>query len=743
MQSSPRSAEATSAPAAAPLDRRFAAAGEHHRMPLIVQVIGVVRKRKWLLLGIIAASLLLGLLATLLATPRYTASSTIEIQREERNFTNVEGAEANQNAAIDQEFYQTQYGLLQSRTLADRVAQDLRLVDDGKFFRQMGSEYASRWFEEDRPIANGSTREQRIREAGDLLIEAIRIRPERLSRLVEISFTSPDAAFSKRVVDAWGAHFIRITLERRFETTAYARKFLETRLAQLRERIDQSERQLVGYASREGIVTVPSTDSSGQVTSGSTAERPLLAEDLATLNRELTKATADRVLAESRLKGAGGTVTEALQNQGISDIRSSRAALQAQYAKLLQQFEPDYPPAQALQSQIRQLDRSIAAEEARVGRTLRETYRAARQREEQLGRQVAQLKSDVLDLRRRSIQYNIFQRDTDTNRQLYDALLQRYKEIGVAGGVGVNNISIVDVAELPRKPSSPRLLVNMLLALVAGILVGGAAVFLLEQIDEGIADPGEVTQTLGEPLLGTIPKVSETDPVGVLNDPKSSLSEAYFSLQTNLAFATNHGLPYSIAVISSRPAEGKSLTALALAKSMQRGGRKVLLIDADMRSPSVHHLIGIDGARGLSNYLAGEDEITGLIQVGANGLQAMAAGPQPPSAAELLASDRLDKLLKALRQLYDCVVIDSPPVLGLADAPLVGSKVEGCMFVAEAHATKKSVVRVALSRLRAAHANVFGVVLSKFDPKRAHYDYGYNYGYDYEYGSSIKEVGAR
>jgi capsular exopolysaccharide synthesis family protein len=188
-------------------------------------------------------------------------------------------------------------------------------------------------------------------------------------------------------------------------------------------------------------------------------------------------------------------------------------------------------------------------------------------------------------------------------------------------------------------------------------------------------------------------------------------------------------------VISSRPAEGKSLTALALAKSLHRSGRRVLLIDGDMRSPSVNYLMEIDGAYGLSNYLAGNNDITSLIQSGHDGLNAMAAGPQPPSAAELLASERLGTLLSALRADYDCVIIDSPPVLGLADAPLVGSRVEGCIFVTEAHATKKGVVKVALSRLRAARANIFGVVLSKFDPKLAHYGYGYNYGYGYSYGA--------
>ncbi|MEI9928774.1 MAG: GNVR domain-containing protein [Sphingomonas sp.] len=176
----------------------------------------------------------------------------------------------------------------------------------------------------------------------------------------------------------------------------------------------------------------------------------------------------------------------------------------------------------------------------------------------------------MLDLRRRSIQYNIFQRDVDTNRQLYDALLQRYKEIGVAGGVGVNNISVVDPAELPNRPSSPKLVLNLLLGLLAGIALGAAIAFLLEQIDEGIGDPAEVQESLDAPLLCTIPKSLGGDPVAALEDPKEALSEAYFSLQTNLAFATDHGFPHTLAVTSSRPAEGKSVTAFAIAKTLAR-----------------------------------------------------------------------------------------------------------------------------------------------------------------------------
>ncbi|HYI64433.1 MAG TPA: polysaccharide biosynthesis tyrosine autokinase [Allosphingosinicella sp.] len=717
----------------------FGRAGAGLRMPLIAQYLSIARRRKWIILGAVAGALLISLLVTLLMTPQYTASAVIEIQRESRNFTRVQGVEAEEKNVVDLEFYQTQYGLLRARSLADRVATQQRLQDNAAFFEMFGK--GEDWFEGQRLVPGASTREQRIREAGDILLDNLGISPERLSRLVMITFTSPDPAFSKRIVDAWGTHFIRATLERRFETTAHARGFLEERLVQLRARIDQSERSLVEYAAREGIVNLPAATPSLGEPGAATGERSLIADDLATLNRELGRATAERIQHESRLGSAGDTVNEALQNPAITGLRERRAELAAEYARMMVQFEPQYPPARALETQVRQLDRSIAREELRVRSTLRQTFQSSRQREQALEDRVDQLKSGVLDLRRRSIQYNILQRDVDTNRQLYDGLLQRYKEIGIAGGVGVNNISIVDQAELPEDPSSPRILLNILLGLIAGLIAGSGAALALEQIDEGLADPSEIEETLGVPLLGIIPRIATGKPLEELDDRKSMVAEAYMSVQTNLAFSTDHGIPKAIAVTSTRPAEGKSTTSSALATTLARAGRRTLLIDADMRSPSLHHFYNVENKRGLSNYLSGADDLASLIQPTSNdNMFVLSSGPSPPSAAELLSGDRLERLIAEGLKLFEHLVFDAPPIMGLADAPLLGSKVEGTIFVLESHRTKKSMARVAIARLRSANSQILGAVLTKFDAKRAYYGYGYDYGYSYGYGEPAEST---
>jgi len=700
--------------------------------PLVLQYLRIAKRWRWLLLGSITLSAIAGLVVTLLMTPQYTAAATIEIQRENDRILSVRGVEP-EGSAVDVEFYQTQYGLLRSQSLAERVAADLRLHNSPEFFEMFGADvYAERLRENRTAAAVAGQSRERIRQAGIILLRNVNVAPERLSRLVDIEFSSPDPQLSARIVNSWTQHFVETTLARRFEATSHARTFLEARLGELRQRLEQSERALVAYASRERIINLPTTTPSPNGGGTSVVERPIVAEDLAALNQELNEAIGDRMQAQSRLQVAGGSTTEALANQAISSLRTRRAELAGERARMLAQFEPEYPPARAIADQIAELDRSIAREEGRVRNTLQSAYQAAAARETSLQERVRGLQGDLMNLRGRTIQYNIYQREVDTNRQLYDALLQRYKEIGVAGGVGVNNISVVDPAEVPLSPSSPRLIINLLVSLLLGGVIGAGMALALEQIDETISDPTDVEPMLGLPLLGTIPKAGTEDVVEELEDRKSSMVEAYLSAQTRLAFTTDHGIPRTLTVTSTRPGEGKTTTAYALAQLLARAGRKVIIVDADMRSPSLHHIFGVDNERGLSNYLAGSGDLAQLIRGGLpNGLALLSAGLTPPNAAELLTGDRVRLMIKELVKKFDHVILDVPPVMGLADTPLIASLVEGTIFVIESHETKSTMARVAVSRLRDANARVLGALLTKFESKRAHYGYGYDYGYGY------------
>lgn len=699
---------------------------------IIRQFLRIAIRWRWVIVGVTVVCVLLGLIVTMLMTPQYTATASVEIAREANKVSDFQGVER-EATAFDQEFYQTQYGLLRSRALSERVATQLRLVDDPEFyerFKYTSEEPAFR-------LVNGryptSGRPERQRAAGEILRENVSISPTRLSRLVDISFTSADPTFSARVANAWSENFIQTNLERKVQATSYGRNLLERQLALQKQRLDDSQRQLVAYASAQQIINLPAQ---GTGTNGpTTVERSIVVDDLAAINATLAQATAERIQAEARAQqnGRGGASTEALRNQAINNLRQRRAELAAEYERLMVQFEPGYPTAQAIQNQIDQLDRSISREEGRVFGSVQAEYREAVQRENALQARVNELKASYLDNRRRSIQYNIYQQEVDTNRALYDGLLQRYKEVGVAGGVGVNNISVVDTADIPQSPSSPRLLINLLVSLLAGVGLGALAAFALEQMDEAIADPGEVERRLGLPLLGSVPKVADGySPRDELLDRKSDLVDAYLAINTNLGFTTEHGVPRSFSVTSTRPAEGKSTTALALATMLARAGKRTILVDGDMRSPSVHHLGGVDHDKGLSNFLAGDDNIDALTFTMRDlGFVAMSAGPIPPNAAELLTGNRLGILLDRLLEQFDHVVIDSPPVMGLADAPLIASRVEGVVYAVESHGIRSSLVKTALGRLAAANARIFGGVLTKFEARKAHYGYGYEYGYGY------------
>ena len=714
------------------------AAAPSNEIPAIRLYLRIAMRWRNVILGVVAACVLLGLITTLLMTPQYTASATIEVLRESSQVTNFQGVER-ETSVSDQEFYQTQYGLLQSRSLSERVATELRLVDDPKFYERFGVSRKEPAFQlvSGRYPAMGRGMRQRI--AGEILSAHLDIAPTRLSRLVDIRFTSSDAEFSARVVNAWSDAFIQTNLERKVQATSYGRDLLRRQLAQQKERLDESQRQLVGYASQERIINLPAQANAN----GSTSERSIVADDLASLNTALSQATAERIAAEARLSqgGRSGASSEALRNQAINTLRQRRAEYAAEYQKLMTQFEPGYPAAKALKSQIDQLDRSITSEEQRVSGSIQTDYRSALERERGLRARVEELKGDYLDLRRRSIQYNIFQQEVDTNRALYEGLLQRFKEIGVAGGVGVNNVSIVDQADVPQRPSSPRLLINLLISLLAGIGFGALVAFALEQMDEAIADPTEVERRHGLPLLGSVPRVTGMTPREALLDRKSDIVDAYLAVQTNLAFTTEHGVPRSLSVTSTRPAEGKSTTALALATMLARSGKRVILVDGDMRSPSIHQLGGVGHDNGLSNFLAGQDDIDPLtFEMTDLGFTAMSAGPIPPNAAELLTGNRLSLLIERLHERFDHVLIDSPPVMGLADAPLIASRVEGVIYAVESHGIRSTLVKTALSRLAAANAHIFGGVLTKFEARKSHdgYEYGYGYGRDAAAGKKAR-----
>lgn len=700
---------------------------DRHQESQITQYLAVALRRKWVILAFIVVAGLLAVAYTFTATPLYRATTTLQIQREGTRVVKMDDVEP-ESAAAGPEFYQTQYGLLQSRAVAQEAAKRLRLADNMEFL----TGYTGG---DERQVAN-LPRADRNELATGLIQAHTVVTPVRNSGLVEVSFEATDPAIAAKVADALAQSFILLNLQRKYDASGYARRFLEKELAKVRQKLEDSERAVVTYAGQQQLLKINrSEDAQGRTQGQSLSEM-----DLEILNKALAEAKAARLDSEARLRAARatGSSNESIADQSLGAINTTLATLEAQYQRDLATFKPDYPPMVALRKQIDSLRSSINQRSGQVARSLDASYRAAVARETALQSDVNRLKGEVLDQNRRGIQYGIFQRDADTNRALYDSLLERYKQIGVAGGIGVNNVSIVDSALVPGAPYTPNLIANLLLGIVGGFLLGLFVAFILDQLDDAIKTPTDLESALNLPLLGVVPKEDFDDPVAQISDRKSTLSEAYLAVETSLSFSTSEGVPKALAVTSANASEGKSTTSFAIAATLARLGHKVLLVDGDMRNPSVHKILGLANTSGLSEILSDNADLQESVRgTDLPNLSVLLSGPIPPNPAELLTGPKLAQLTDLALETFAHVVIDCPPVIGLSDAPLITSAIRSTVFVISANATSKKSAVSSMRRLVDARAHVIGTVLTKFQ-SQAH---GYAYNYEYNYGARKKWLG--
>lgn len=713
-----------------------------------MQYLHIIQKHWMVILAAVAVALGIGIAVTLMTQRVYEAGVTVQIDKDAPQVVDVQNLEPQDQGSYD-EFFQTQYGLIKSESLAARVVDKLGLVNEPATLRLLGMDGA--------PKGGAALNFSQKREALiQYLLSNLNVAPVQRSRLVRITFDSPDRQFSARIANAFADNFIASNLDRRFDASAYARKFLEERLAETKARLEQSERDLVGYARQQQIINLPSgggataaASGDGQQATGSPSgggSESLTATSLVALNSALSTARAERIMAEQRWRqsqatGGAGTL-DPQQNANIQALTLAKANLQAEYQDKLSRFKPDFPDMIQLKNRIdgiqAQIDGINASARNSSEQALKAQYDVALRQERSLEAQVNQMKGSVLDLRDRSIQYDIYQREVDTNRTLYDGLLQRYKEIGVAGGLANNNVSIIDPAKAPRFATKPSLRKNLVTSALLGLVLGVGLAFLIEMLDESIRSVQDVERKLGLPLLGSIPKLERgTTPAEALADLRSPFAEAYYSVQTALQFSTEQGIPRSLAVLSARPSEGKTTSATAIARNLARLGTRVLLIDSDLRNPSLHRVMGVENSSGLSNYLSSNAGLEHFVRESTQpNLYIMPSGPLPPNPAQLLAGARLLELLKDAGSVFDIVVFDAPPIMGLADAPLLASRVGGVVLVVESGRTGRKVVKAAIRRLKVGNARILGVLLTKFDVRVSGYGYGYGYGYSYNYDYS-------
>ena len=722
--------------------------GEDDSALTLSDLVGMVIKHKWTLVLVVAVATTIAAVNTFLQRPTYRATAVLQIDRAAARIVDFKGGpvDVDQGGAEDFMGMKTQYELLRSRSLAERVIDDMQLdrsrpaggakpagpeIENVQPAQQAASSdgFVGRIVSGYRKLSTPSTTDPELlgREAVvGAFLGALAVEPVQNSRLVRLSVDNADPALAARIANATAQTFVSMGQERRIESSSYAKTFLEDQIKQMKGKLEDSERKLNQYAQQKQILTLDEKTSAINQTYQEFASA-------------LSRAEQERIKVEALYNEVRSNPERALQtmeNKTIGTFKEQRAKLELEYQQNLRIFKPEYPKMQQLQAQIGEIDLQIKRELTTFQAGVKSQYDAAIVQESLLRERLSQTRKQVLTTQDNSIDLNLLRREVDTNRQLYDNLLERLKQVNVASNLTTNNLLIVDAAALPLFPYKPNLQANLVSGLGIGLFLGLCLVFLLEYLDDSIRFPEMVERVLGVPLMGVVPvgdkKRSDANSIAleVHSDPRSSMAEAYRSVRTALQFSTSHGAPKRLLVTSTTRDEGKSTTALALAINFAQMGHQVLLVDGDMRNPSVHKMLGIANDLGLSNLLSDDTRGETLIQPTiVPNLSVLTAGPPPPNPVDLLMGPKLMQLLdKAASVGITHVVVDGPPILGIADSIVLGNQIQDTLFIVRAGSTRKASIRDALRRLRQSGIHPRGAVLT-FAAARALQGYGAYYGY--------------
>ena len=695
-------------------------------------------RQRYLIGAVVLAALIIGAIITFMTTPIYQAAASVRIDQERAKI--VEGQDVDPIAALSDSarYLQTQIDVLNSRAMAYRVTDALNLGKDDSFLNSMKV----------KPLnpALPAAEKARIRRmiAVGLLQGNAKAALPISTRIAQITFKSPDPVLAAKIANAYAENYLTANISSRFEATRYARSFLQGELERARERVQEAEQKSLNYAREAKLIDAgdAATSSGGDVgiSQGKSGSRSLTTANAVKLNQDLVQARSARLAAEQKWAVVSRTpvmnLPQVKENGTIQSLIEERAKKNATLQELRERYKSAHPQVIQLTSELRALDRQIAELANQTRSSIRDEFVLAQKQEAALQAEVEGIKGDVLVEQQKRVQLDLLERDADTSHELYDSLLQRYKEVGAASGITTNNVSLLDKAEVPGRPIAPRPLINMTVAGLTGLALALLLAFMRETVDDTLRSPEDVERKLQVPLLGSTPVVTDgSTPLEAINDPKSSLSEAYYSIRAALDFTTSTGAPPTLLITSSRPAEGKSTTSVALARDFARIGRRTLLVDGDLRSPSLHKMFGLQNVKGFTDVMTGKMPITDAVQrIEGTTLDFLSLGPIPPNPAQLLSGNAVPDFIKQYTQMYDLILFDGPPVMGLADAPLMSRQIHGVIVVVEAERSHRGQAKAAFKRLKEAHANILGVVLSKFDERSVGYGYGYGYEYNYAYG---------
>jgi len=717
----------------------------------------VIRKRRWTVLTAFSVLFAAVLVGSIKEKPVYQAKALIEIDKENPSVANPQ--ELFLLDEVSDAYLETQYKVLTSDDLAERVIHQLGLDRQAEF---LPSTLAWPWtmtasaaaaFPPPPPKDSAAVPDLSVRETVLTRFRSrLDIRPIRRSRVVEIRFDSQAPELAARTVNAVAENYIQKNLEARWDAAQKASEWLSQQLRDLKAKLENSEDDLQKYAADNGLLFLETEKGDAE---------SIVNQSVREVQEELTRAQADRMEKESifRLVQSGeyGSLPGVLDNKLLQDLTFRLADLQREQAQLATTFTDNYPKVKQTQSQIAEIQSSLERERWRAAQKISNDYFAALRREKLVREAFAEKLAEANQIAEKSVQYGILSREVDTNNGLYEGLLERLKEAGVSAGLKASNIRIVDPGTVPYKPIAPNYPLNLGLAAFLGLGLGICMAFLKEHLDQTIRYSQDVFHFLGVPVLGFIPSMSarngkklkgitaadrefifgpansRTAPGDTLIEDRprndlgihkgSAFSEAFRELRTSVILSASGRLANSILVTSAQPGEGKTTVAVNLAFSLAQLGQPVLLVDADMRRPSIQKYFPQKGSK-LSSYLGGQGAWQQMVYpTPISRLNILHCGPIPENPSELLSSDRMRALIQESMTTYRFVILDSPPLLNRADSRILGSMVGATLLVVKGGETPRQVVQYAESQARSVGANLIGVVLNNLDSSLNDYSY--------------------
>jgi polysaccharide biosynthesis transport protein len=685
----------------------------------------VLSRRRGTILGVAAVATMLAAIYSFRTKPVYRATARVEVEADVPTLQDIN--ELDQTVPIDDAYLQTQADILKSDNLAWQTIQQFHLEKSGEFHR------AAPLSEEASLRAARGVRSQLL----TAFKSHLDVGQEKGSRVIEVSFESTDPALAANISNALVHHYLEYNFLAKYDATRQVTGWMEQQLDELKAKVEKSQQALVDYEKENSITDLSDREN-------------LIQARLADLSKDFTAAATERATKEAlynavkKNPSAAGLLTK---DDLLGHLQGQDADLKTNYVSAMAQYGPNFYKVVQIRKQIDELEALMQQEQGREEAQVEADYKAAAQRERILAGAVSQQRKEVQKLNELLIPYNILKNEYETNQQLYQSLLKRLKNATISAGLRATNIHVLDEAVVPASPIRPKKVLDITLGLLVGLILGTTLAFVQDALDTSVRNAEDLAGTLGVPVLGVIPRANTLPGVSkwlarreagtpaavewtVVKQPSSALAEAYRALRTSILLSSAPRPPQILLVTSAQPNEGKSSICLNLAFSLAQLNKRVLLIDTDLRQRRLEKVLNLSQDKGLIDFLTGHANLEEILLPveGVPNLWVLPAGPRPPAPADLLSSPTMEQVLSDLRQRFEFLVLDSPPLLIVTDATVLSKFVDGIILVTESELTARNAISRAQQILENAGARILGTVMNKLDAKRDGYD-GYYYYY--------------